>query len=56
MYRCVAFYKVSKPQKIKSGPRGLISIFVGYTENSKAYGSLDLETNMIVETVHVDFI
>jgi len=54
--RCVAFYKVFNPQRTKLGPRGLKSVFVSYAQNSKAYRLLDLETNVIVESIHVEFI
>jgi len=33
-----------------------MSVFVGYAQNSKAYRFLDLETNVIVESIHVEFI
>ena len=36
VWGCVAFYKSSNPQRIKLGPRGLKSVFVGYAQNSKA--------------------
>lgn len=38
---------------MKLGPRGLRSVFVGYAQNSKAYSLLDLESNVIVELVHI---
>jgi hypothetical protein len=56
VWGCVAFYKSSDPQRTKLGPRGLKSVFVGYAQNSKAYRLLDLETNVIVESIHVEFI
>ena len=56
MWGCVAFYKISDPQRTKLWPRGLKSVFVGFAQNSKAYKLLDLETNMIVESIHVEFI
>jgi len=30
VWGCVTFYKVSDPQRTKLGPRGLMSVFVGY--------------------------
>jgi hypothetical protein len=56
VWGCVAFYKSSEPQITKLGSRGLKSVFVGYAQNSKAYRLLDLETNVIVESIHVEFI
>jgi len=56
VWGCVAFYKSSNPQRIKLGPRGLKSVFVGYAQNSKTYRLLDLETNVIVESIYVEFI
>ena len=53
---CVAFCKSSDPQRTKLGPRGLKSVFVSYAQNSKAYRLLDLETNVIIESIHVEFI
>ena len=34
---CIAFYKVFNLHKTKLEPRGIISIFVGYAQNLKAY-------------------
>jgi VanZ family protein len=56
VWGCVAFYEISDPQRTKLGLRGLKSVFVGYAQNSKAYRLLDLETNMIVKSIHVEFI
>jgi hypothetical protein len=52
----VAFYKIFDPQRTKLGLRGLKSVFVGYAQNSKACILLDLKTNVIVESIHVEFI
>jgi VanZ family protein len=52
----VAFYEIFYSQRTKLGPRGLKSVFVGYAQNSKAYRLLDLETNVIVKSIHVEFI
>ena len=56
VWGCVTFYKVSDPQRTKLGPKGLKSVFVGYAQNSMAYRLLDLETNVIIESIHVEFI
>jgi hypothetical protein len=56
VWGCVASYKVSNPQRTKLGPRGLKIVFVGYAQNSKGYRLLDLETNVIVESIYVEFI
>ncbi|GLU12005.1 hypothetical protein SLE2022_287150 [Rubroshorea leprosula] len=55
VWGCLAFYKVLDPQRTKLGPRGIKSVFVGYAINSKAYRLLYLESNVIVESVHVEF-
>lgn len=52
---CIAFYKVINPHKSKLGPRAIRSVFVGYAQNSKAYRHLDLDSNVIVEYIHVEF-
>jgi VanZ family protein len=52
----VGFFEISDSQRTKLGPRGLKSVFVGYAQNSKAYRLLDLETNVIVKSIHVEFI
>ena len=41
---------------MKLGPRALKGIFVGYSENSKAYRILDSNSNVIVESRDVEFI
>nr|GEU79974.1 zinc finger, CCHC-type [Tanacetum cinerariifolium] len=41
--------------KCRMRPRGLKSIFVGYAKDSKSYRSLDLGSNVIVESRDVDF-
>jgi len=56
VWECVAFCKSFDPQRTKLGPKGLKSVFVGYAQNSKAYRLLDLKTNVIVESIHVEFI
>ena len=45
-------------KKIKPwlGRRAMKSVFVGYTENSKAYRLLDLSSNTVVESRDVEFI
>jgi len=53
---CVSFYKVFYPQIKKLESRGLNSVFIGHAQNSKVYRLLDLETNEVVEYVHVKFI
>ena len=55
MWGCVAFYKVPDSQRFKLGPRGIKSVFIGYAQNSKAYRLLNIESNIIVESVHVEF-
>nr|GEV82208.1 zinc finger, CCHC-type [Tanacetum cinerariifolium] len=53
---CLAYYKVPLPHTSKLVPRGLKSVFVGYTKHSKSYRCLDLDSNVIVESRDVDFI
>ena len=55
VWGCVAFYKVPDSQRFKLGPRGIKSVFVGYAQNSKAYRLLNIDSNIIVESVHVEF-
>ena len=56
VWGCLAFYRVTDPQRTKLGFRALKSVFVGYAENSKAYRLLDLDSNVIVESRDVHFI
>ena len=56
MWECLAFYKVVDPKRTKLGPRVMKSVFVGYTENLKAYRLLDLSSNTVVESRDVEFI
>ena len=56
VWGCVDFYKVFNPQRTKLEPRVLKSVFIGFAQNSKAYRLLDLETNVIIEFVHIEFI
>ena len=44
------------PKRTKFGPRAMKSVFVGYSENSKAYRLLDLNSNTMVESRDVEFI
>lgn len=55
VWGCIAFYKVPNPHKTKFERRGIKSVFDGYAHNSKTYNLLDLESNVIVEFVHVEF-
>ena len=55
VWGCVAYYRLPDSQRKKLGSRGIKSIFVGYPQNSKAYRLLDLESNVIVESIHVEF-
>jgi len=55
MWECVAFYKVFYIKK-KTESRDLNSVFVGYAQNLKVYRLLDLETNVIVEYICIEFI
>jgi len=54
LWGCISFYRVHDHQRTKLGPRGIKSIFVGYAQNSKAYRLLDLESNVIIESIHVE--
>ena len=54
VWGCLAFYRVSNNKRHKLGSRALKNIFVDYAENSKAYRLLDLESNVIVESVDVE--
>lgn len=56
VWGCLAFYKISDSQITKLGPRGLNSVFVGYAQNLKVYRLLNLETNVIVEYICIEFI
>nr|GFA04975.1 hypothetical protein [Tanacetum cinerariifolium] len=51
----LAYYKVSLPNTSKLGPRGLKSIFVGYSKDPKSYRCLDLDSNVIVESRDIFF-
>lgn len=55
VWGCISYYKVPESNKTKLGPKGIRSVFVGYAQNSKAYRLLDLKTNVIVESIHVEF-
>ena len=55
MWGCIAYYRLPDSQRTKLGSRGIKSVFVGYAQNSKAYRLLDLESNVIVESIHVEF-
>lgn len=41
-------------QGTKLGLRGVKSIFVGYAQNPKTYRLLDLESNVILESINVE--
>ncbi|OMO94271.1 Reverse transcriptase, RNA-dependent DNA polymerase [Corchorus capsularis] len=55
VWGCIAYYRLPDSQREKLGSRGIKSVFVGYAQNSKAYRLLDLESNVIVEYIHVEF-
>ena len=55
VWGCIAYYRLPDSQRTKLGSRGIKSVFVGYAQNSKAYRLLDLESNVIVESIHVEF-
>ena len=55
VWGCIAYYRLPDSQRTKLGSRGIKSVFVGYAQNSKAYILLDLESNVIVESIHVKF-
>lgn len=56
VWGCQAFYRVWDPKRTKLGPRALKTIFVGYVEYSKTYRLLDLESNVIVESIDIEFL
>ena len=56
LWGCIGFYRVHDPKSHKFRPRGIKSVSVGYAENSKAYRLLNLDTNVIVESIDVEFI
>ena len=56
VWGCIAYYRLPDSQRTKLGSRGIKSVFVGYAQNSKAYRLLDLESNVIVESIHVEFL
>ena len=51
-----SFYRVVNPKITKLRPRAIKSVFVGYTENLKAYRLLGLNSNIVVESRDVEFI
>ena len=55
VWGCIAYYRLPDSQRTKLGSRGIKSVFIGYAQNSKAYRLLDLESNVIVESIHVEF-
>ena len=56
VWECISYYRVPDHQRTKLGPGGIKSVFVGYAQHSKAYRLLDLESNVIIESIHVEFI
>ncbi|GJT50981.1 retrovirus-related pol polyprotein from transposon TNT 1-94 [Tanacetum coccineum] len=55
VWGCLAYYKIPLPNTSKLGPRGLKSVFVGYTKDSNSYRCLALDSNVIVESRDADF-
>lgn len=55
MWKCLAYYKNTNPNKTKLGPKGIKCVFVGYASNSKSYRLLNLESNVIIESGDVEF-
>lgn len=51
----MAFYRSHDLRRLKLSCRGIKSIFIGYTKNSKAYKLLELDSNVIVEFRGVEF-
>ena len=56
VWGCISYYRVPDHQRTKLSPRGIKSVFVGYAQHSKAYRLLDIESNVIIESIHVEFI
>jgi hypothetical protein len=56
VWGCLAFYRITDLKRTKLGPRAIKSVFVGYAENSKAYGLLDLDSNVIVESKELNLL
>ena len=54
VWGCLAFYRVVDPKRTKLGSRAIKSVFVGYTENSKAYKLLDLSSNTVMESRDIE--
>lgn len=52
----MAFYRSHDLRRLKLSCRGIKSIFIGYTKNSKAYKLLELDSNVIVEFRGVEFL
>ena len=48
-------FRVLDPKRTKFGPQEIISIFVEYAQNSKAYRFLDLQSNVTVESRDAEF-
>ena len=55
VWGCLAFYKAVDPKRTKLRSRANNNVFVGYSESSKAYMLLDLNSNIIVESRDVEF-
>jgi hypothetical protein len=56
VWGCLTFYRVPNSKMIKLGPKTLKWNFVGYAENSKAYGILYSSSNVIMESRDTEFI
>ncbi|KAL4025369.1 hypothetical protein IC575_013758 [Cucumis melo] len=52
---CLAYVRIPNPKRRKLASRTYECVFIGYTENSKAYKFYDLENKLIIESNDVDF-
>lgn len=52
---CLTYYNKMDLNQTKQGPRVIKCAFVGYTSNNKAYMPQNLESNVIIKSMEVDF-
>ena len=51
---CLAYVRIPYPKRRKLANRTYECVFIGYTENSKAYRFYDFENKIIIESNDVD--
>ena len=52
---CLAYVWLNDPKRLKLGARASTCVFVGYSLTSKAYRFLDLENNVVIESLDAIF-